>query len=156
MVLDPEEEEVYWIEWWRYVFGGSLEALPLNPENMRKISAGNVWKESEWYSMSKDLSISGKLGPWAEYLWGGRNEMGPSGHRTPSLPHLWAERTRIQITLPSACCACILLGTNPHSSREKYCCCPILQLGKVRHRSGNLPKITQLARADLGLQIQAV
>lgn len=44
---------------------------------------------------------------------------------------------------------CTFWAINPHhSSAEKYCCCPILQLGKVRHRLSNLPKITQLARAD--------
>lgn len=79
--------------------------------------------------------------------------MGPSGHRTPSSPpHLWAERTRITDNI-TKCLLCVhtFWAINPHdSSREKYCCCPILQLGKVRHRLSNLPKITKLARADPG------
>ena len=69
---------------------------------------------------------------------------------SPPPSHLWAERTRITDNITKCLlCVCTFWAINPHhSSTEKYCCCPILQLGKVRHRLSNLPKITQLARAD--------
>lgn len=69
-----------------------------------------------------------------------------------SPPHLWAERTRITDNITKRLLSVhTFWAINPHdSSRERYCYCPILQLGKVRHRLSNLPKITQLDRADLG------
>ena len=55
-----------------------------------------------------------------------------TGLLSPSPSHLWAERTRItDNNTKCLLCVCTFWAINPHdSSMEKYCCCPILQLGK--------------------------
>ena len=118
----------------------------LSRECLERESEGIAW------ARSVDFREVGTLGRVA---WGEGGGMWDGAFRaqgsSPPASHLWAERTRITDNITKCLlCVCTFWAINPHdSSMEKYCCCPILQLGKVRHRLSNLPKITQLARADL-------